>query len=179
MPAAPPASATQVHWAFDRDYLYVAIAAPLTSGASPSAVVERREYDADLSRVDHVHLLLDTDRDYCTAIELAVAADGRTYDRCCGEAEYNPKWHVSVRNDSSHWYAELAIELSELTCTAELADTAWAVSARRWQPTQARRAGRGCAATPPICTAAACCCSNETRLFPIDCEPQRRWLKSK
>ena len=67
---------------------------------------------------------------------MAVAADGRTYDRCCGEAEYNPKWHVSVRNDSSHWYAELAIELSELTCTAELADTAWAVSARRWQPTQ-------------------------------------------
>ena len=123
---------TLIRWGFDREYLYVGIIAP-RSGASP-APVERRGYDADLEAADHLQLTLDTDRDYCTAIELGVSADGRTYDRCCGYAEYNPKWHVSVRSQPQYWSAELAIELADLTCQTELAGTAWAVSARRQQP---------------------------------------------
>lgn len=126
--------ATQIRWAYDHEYLYVGIIAPYSNVAAPLPVVERRGYDADLSGVDHVQLTLDTDRDYCTAIELGIAADGRTYDRCCGCADYNPKWHVSVRSQAGQWTAELAIELDDLTIQTELAGKAWAVSARRLQP---------------------------------------------
>src|SRR5690606_18030596 len=98
---------------------------------------ERRGYDADLAAVDHVQLTLDTDRDYSTAIELGISADGRTYDRCCGYAEYNPKWHVSVQSQPQQWTVELAVELADLTCQTELPGTAWAVSARRLQPSHA------------------------------------------
>ncbi len=126
---------TKIRWAYDREYLYIGISSPHQMGSSPPSVVQRRGYDADLSEVDHVQLVLDTDRDYCTAIELAVSADGRTYDRCCGSSHYNPKWHVSVQSAADSWSAELAIELNELTTQTELPGKAWAVSARRLHPT--------------------------------------------
>jgi hypothetical protein len=65
---------------------------------------------------------------------LAVSADGRTFDRCCGSAEYNPKWHVWVASTADRWTAELAIGLTELTCQPEVAGNAWAISARRPHP---------------------------------------------
>ncbi|MCA9182619.1 MAG: hypothetical protein KDA51_14245, partial [Planctomycetales bacterium] len=126
--------ATQIRWAYDHEYLYVGIISPRPNDDTPLPVAERRGYDADLSGVDHVQLTLDTDRDYCTAIELGIAADGRTYDRCCGCADYNPKWHVSVRSQTGQWTAELAIELDALTTQTDLSGKAWAVSARRLQP---------------------------------------------
>lgn len=132
----PQPAKTLVRWSFDHEYLYVGIVAPRTGG-SPPPPVERRSYDADLEAADHVQLTFDTDRDYYTAIELGIAADGRTYDRCCGYVAYNPKWHVSVRSQPQQWTAELAIELADLTCQSELQGTAWAVSARRLQPNQA------------------------------------------
>ena len=127
---------TYLRWAFDQEYLYIGIVAPRTD-SSPPPLVESRGYDADLEAVDHVQLTLDTDRDYCTAIELGISADGRTYDRCCGYVQYNPKWHVSVRAQPQQWTAELAIELADLTCQTQLPGTAWAVSARRQQPNKA------------------------------------------
>lgn len=133
--AQPQLTKTWVRWSFDHEYLYVGIVAPRTGGGTPP--VERRGYDADLEAVDHVQLTLDTDRDYCTAIELGISADGQTYDRCCGYVAYNPKWHVSIQSQPQQWTAELAIELADLTCQTELPGTAWAVSARRLQPNQA------------------------------------------
>jgi len=125
---------TSVLWAYDQQYLYVAIDCPHQTTLPPVSIVQRRGYDADLRQVDHVQVLLDTDRDYCTAIELAVSADGRTFDRCCGAAEYNPKWHVCVASTEDKWTAELAIPLTELTCQPEVTGNAWAVSVRRPHP---------------------------------------------
>ncbi len=133
--AAAPQPDTMLRWSYDRDYLYVCISSPHQPGSAAPNVVQQRGYDADLSDVDHVHLLLDTDRDYCTAVELAIAADGRTYDRCCGDAQYNPKWHVCVQTNANNWTAEMAIALNELTTRTNVAGEAWAVSARRLHPT--------------------------------------------
>jgi photosystem II stability/assembly factor-like uncharacterized protein len=133
-PGAEALPDTTVLWAYDQQYLYVAIDCPHQPTLSPVAIAQRRNYDADLRHVDHVQLLLDTDRDYCTAIELAVSADGRTFDRCCGYAQYNPKWHVSVASTTDKWTAELAIALTELTCQPQVSGNAWAVSARRPHP---------------------------------------------
>lgn len=123
-----------VRWAYDADYLYLAIDCPRDSSLPPEVPAASRDYDADLSGSDHLHLLLDTDRDYCTAIELAVSADGRTYDRCMGFSEYDPKWHVLVSPKAERWTAEIAIELRSLTTRTDLAGSAWSVSARRLNP---------------------------------------------
>ena len=130
--ASPPPPAT-IRWAYDANYLYIAIDCPHQAGTVPAAPAQHREYDADLNQVDHVHLLLDTDRDYNTAVELAVSADGRTYDRCCGASEFNPKWHVSVASHAATWTAEVAIAVDQLT-TQALPQQAWAISARRQHP---------------------------------------------
>jgi hypothetical protein len=123
-----------IRWGYDASYLYFGIEVPRVEGSAAQKLVERREYDSELSLVDHIHIWLDTDRDYSTAIELAVSEDGRTYDRCCGDKSYNPKWHVSVRPESNRWTAEVAIELPQLTQETMLAGSAWAVSASRKHP---------------------------------------------
>lgn len=151
-------SATQIRWAYDPEYLYVGIVVP-SSVAQATPVVQHREYDADLQGVDHVHLLLDTDRDYCTAVELAIAADGRTFDRCCGYREYNPKWHVSVGSQSEQWTAELAIRLDDLTGHDRLWGRLGRIGAD-CVPTELLRAGRDCELTRPIFTRVVCCSSN-------------------
>ncbi len=133
-PADATGQSTRVRWAFDDSYLYIGLDCQHHGQSGPAQVVGRREYDSDLGGLDHVQFTLDTNRDYCTAIELAVSADGRTYDRCCGFAAYNPKWHVFVHPSLNHWTAEIAIELDSLTTRTALAGSAWAVSVRRNNP---------------------------------------------
>ncbi len=123
-----------LRWAFDSQYLYIGVSCPHSKDSQSYRMADRREYDADLTGVDHVQITIDTDRDYCTAIDMAVSADGRTFDRCCGLAEYNPKWHVFVKSSDLGWTAEVAIELDSLTLDSQLDGKAWAVSARRFDP---------------------------------------------
>lgn len=125
----------KIRWAFDQRYLYIGIECEKPSGASALPVQRIRNYDSDISGQDHVHLMLDTDRDYLSAIELGVAEDGRTFDRCAGMPEFNPKWHVSVDSQSERWTAEVAVELAHLTRRENIAGDAWAISARRLRPT--------------------------------------------
>ncbi len=121
---------TKLAWAYDANYLYVAIECPRVGNLVPT-VAKVRQYDADLSPFDHIQLVLDTDRDYSSVIELGIAENGLTYDRCCGFPAFNPKWHVMVKPDATRWRAEIAIELTELTTAATVEAGAWAVSARR------------------------------------------------
>lgn len=132
--APPPDHQTTLRFAADSEYLYVAIDAPVTSGTKIPAAHRQRGYDADLSGVDHVELLLDTDRDYSTAVHLGIAADGRTFDRCDGSEAYNPRWFVAHSASGHRWTAELAIRLDNLTLLPPAPGDAWAVTARRTGP---------------------------------------------
>jgi hypothetical protein len=127
---------TMIAWAFDADYLYVATDSPRDPTKPATELASERHYDADLSALDHVHLVLDTDRDYNTAVEYSIAENGLTAERCCDFASYNPRWHVCVRPGVEHWVAEIAIPLSTLTASPAVAGTAWALSARRVIPGQ-------------------------------------------
>ncbi len=123
-----------IHWALDEEYLYLAFDCPVEDASQLKPLVAQRDYDSDIRDVDHVELLLDTDRDYAVGIQIAVAEDGRTFDRCGGNPSYNPKWYVAVAHHARSWSAEIAIPLSELT-TASFEDLdAWAVAARRTNP---------------------------------------------
>ncbi len=129
--AAPTSS---LRWCYDDEYLYIAIECDRDPSRTVIEPATTRTYDAVLDDLDHVHLVLDTDRDYNTAIELAVAENGQTYDRCCGISAFNPKWHVFVHPQAERWTAEIAISLSELTQVPALAGRAWCMSARRLIP---------------------------------------------
>ncbi len=122
-----------VRWSFDERYLYIAIDSPRDEKATIHGPARLRKYDSDLNAVDHVHLLLDTDRDYASAIELGVSAAGETFDRCCEMIQYNPQYSVAVPSSppQDRWVAEIAIRLSDLTTQSELTGQAWAVSAHR------------------------------------------------
>lgn len=120
-----------VRWAYDQRYLYIAIQCPKPEGSARVPVQRIRTYDSDLSAQDHVELVLDTDRDYVSTIQLAIGEDGRTYDRCCGQQKFDPKWHVFVDSSAASWTAEIAVDLRYLTTDKNLVAGAWAVSARR------------------------------------------------
>ncbi len=127
---ADPGSQSKITWAYDDRYLYIAIECRRVD-RDARELVASRNYDAEISHLDHIQLTLDTDRDYSSVIELGIAENGQTYDRCCGYSSYNPKWHVMVKPDVDQWRAEVAIELAELTTASSLEGGAWAVSARR------------------------------------------------
>ncbi len=122
-----------VRWSFDDRYLYIAIDSPRDGKAVSHQASRLRKYDSDLGATDYVHLLLDTDRDYASAIELGVSSEGDTFDRCCEMVQYNPQYSVAVPATpaSDRWVAEIAIRLSDLTTKPELSGQAWAVSAHR------------------------------------------------
>jgi photosystem II stability/assembly factor-like uncharacterized protein len=122
-----------VRWSFDDKYLYIAIDSPREDSSNLNRAPKLRKYDSDLEAADHIHLVLDTDRDYASAIELGVSSDGETFDRCCGMPQYNPQYAVAVPDAPlpERWVAEIAIPISDLTTKADLTSQAWAVSAHR------------------------------------------------
>jgi hypothetical protein len=135
-PDVATASATSVRWAYDDQYLYIGIDSPRSVSGAASSTKRPRKYDSDLRASDYIQLLLDTDRDYTSAIELGVSAEGETFDRLCGLVNYNPKWHVAVSDAvaTHRWTAEIAVRLTDLTTRTDLAGRAWALSAYRRSP---------------------------------------------
>lgn len=133
-PQAAP-SPTTARFAYDAEYLYVLLRCPLVSGpTAPDASQGPRQYDMQLDGTDHVQLVLDTDRDYASACELAVNQAGHTFDRCCRASQWNPQWYVAVHQDTTAWSAELAIKLSDLSTAPTVSGRAWAISAFRYLP---------------------------------------------
>lgn len=122
---------TTVQWTYDQDYLYIAFQCPVAPQHRFAALRTKRSFDADLESLDHVRIRLDTDRDYHSWIELAVAEDGQTYDRCLGIPAFNPKWHVYAGQSKDAWFAEIAIEISDLIQKQDLQDSTWAVHLER------------------------------------------------
>jgi photosystem II stability/assembly factor-like uncharacterized protein len=123
-----------IRWAYDQDYLYLAVKCLNASIDGSNQPPSQRYYDADLTELDHVELTIDTDRDYSTALEIAVAENGLTYERCAGFAAYNPKWYVHVTPSAGQWRAEIAIPLSQLTRQGVQKGSVWSISARRRRP---------------------------------------------
>ena len=128
-----PTGGATVRWSYDDRYLYIGIDAPLDSQTAAAKPPKLRKYDSDLSTADYLHFTFDTDRDYSSAIELAVSASGLTFDRCCDFVSYNPRYSVAVpeQPQGGRWTAEIAIQIADMTTQTSLTGRAWAVSSRR------------------------------------------------
>lgn len=124
---------SSIRWAYDHQYLYMGIACQHLEDKPTAEPPRTRTYDSDLSQNDHLEIVLDVDRDYQSAIQLGIAKDGRTFDRCCGNQAFNPKWHVFVKQTQDEWIAEIAIEAKYLTTEKDLVGKSWGASVRRRQ----------------------------------------------
>lgn len=133
-PAQLSASDSKVTFAYDEQYLYVAIHCDKQAHLDYDPAEGNRTYDADLAEHDRVRLLVDVERDYTTYFELVVDHRGWTNDACWGDSSWNPKWFVAAGGDAEHWTAEAAIPWAELATTPPTTGAAWAVACERVLP---------------------------------------------
>lgn len=124
---------TQVMFAYDQEFLYVAMRCKHPRGQGQPPIKGRRR-DAELGAYDRVSLLLDVDRDYATAYHLQVDQRGAVREECWGDPGWNPRWFVAVRGEEDAWQLEAAIPLAELTTDRLELGHAWAFNVVRVLP---------------------------------------------
>lgn len=134
-PAAKP-QAVGGRFAYDSEYLYLAIAVEREEEVAYEADERPRKRDAELSKFDRVRLLLDIDRDYASSYELTIDHRGWTADACWGDATWNPEWFVAADSSDTHWQIEAAVSWDSLVETPPTAGDAWAVRFERLLPEQ-------------------------------------------
>lgn len=129
------ASHSMVMFAYDNEFLYVAVSAPRATGTpSDRPQTSGRQHDADLSRHDRLSIRLDIDRDYSTWYEFQVDQRGWTAECCWEDRRWNPTWYVAADADKTDWRIEAAIPWNELTPTPPQRGTIYAVSILRTIP---------------------------------------------
>jgi hypothetical protein len=125
--------ATEAMFAYDQEFLYVALKCKHPAGQRVEPV-KPRPRDADLDLFDRVGILIDLDRDYTTAFHLEVDQRGCVRDSCWGDRGWNPRWFVAVHSVTDGWQIEAAIPLGELTSEKIGQQTAWAFNVVRILP---------------------------------------------
>ncbi len=143
------ANSTQIKWARDGKFLYLAIRCRKLAGETYASEKLPRSYDADLVGQDHVRISLDLDRDYATCYQFSVDHRGQTADRCWLDTSWNPRWFVASSSDDNFWTIELAIPWSELTDKPPQPHDAWALAVDRISATGQSTGWVGPAAKDP------------------------------
>lgn len=128
-------NSTEAWFAYDQQFLYVALRCKHPTGKSAAPVKERTR-DADLEAFDRVSILLDLDRDYSTYFHLQVDQRGCVREDCWGDLNWNPRWFVAIKTTEDSWTIEAAIPLAELTKESVALNSAWAVNVVRVLPGQ-------------------------------------------
>ncbi len=134
-PISLAADSTQIKFARDAAFLYLAVRCQKLDHTRYVADKFPRAYDANLTEQDHVRLLLDLDRDYATCFQLSIDHRGQTADACWHDDTWNPRWFVAASSDESFWTIEAAIPWTELTNTPPPSRTVWALAVNRQTPT--------------------------------------------
>ena len=124
----------EVRFAYDADYLFVAVRCRRAAGVRYPPAAGPRPRDSDLSAFDRVEILLDVDRNYGTYYRFAVDHRGFTAEDCWGDRSWDPTWYVAAGEDDTSWTAEVAIPLSELTGRPPRSGTAWGLGVQRTVP---------------------------------------------
>jgi photosystem II stability/assembly factor-like uncharacterized protein len=124
---------TEVHFAYDHDFLYVSLKCT-HSANSYTPPVKPRTRDADLRGHDRVSILLDLDRDYCTCYHLQIDQRGCVCEDCWRDRTWDPRWFVAVHSEPTCWIVEAAIPLVALTSDGITAGRTWACNVVRVLP---------------------------------------------
>lgn len=131
--ALPSAGRTQhLRFAYDRDYVYVAITCP-SDQLHPDSRVDGRSStirDDDLTDTDRMQLSIDIDRDLLTAMQLQVSDARRTHDAIDGLPRWSPTWYVASKRSDDQLSFEIAILRRDLVDLPIHAGESWYVSAK-------------------------------------------------
>ncbi|MBX9622777.1 MAG: hypothetical protein K2X82_03090 [Gemmataceae bacterium] len=130
---ADDAYKTEARFAYDGQFVYVAVSCSHPAGKAVPAAGKRGR-DADLSGHDRVDIVLDLDRDYQTYYRFQVDHRGCLAEDCWGDGTWNPKYFVAFTPSETGWCAEYAIPVVELTGDRPTAGRAWAVNVVRVVP---------------------------------------------
>ena len=90
--------------------------------------------DKMLPFMDRVVIRLDMDRDYTTAYQFEIGADGSALDSCWNDNSWNPAWFFKVKELENSWNAEIAIPWSSLVGSPITNGKSWAVNVGRISP---------------------------------------------
>jgi hypothetical protein len=142
------AEGTRASFAFDDEFLYIAVVCKHPTGMKKEKV-DKRHYDMNLKASDRVSIMIDLDRDYQTYYQLQIDQRGAVADDCWGDSTWNPKWFVAVNAEDTGWTAEVAIPLSELTGETVTIGKLWAVNVVRTIPSRGVQAWSGPAGATP------------------------------
>jgi len=129
---------SSLKFAYDDEYLYIAIRQKRSSGVQLS-IPDARTRDDELTDFSRMEIRIDVDRDYASAYQFVVDERGCCHDSLWRDPQtndplFNPKWYIASTRSASHWTAEIAIPLNELVDTADEnmtvgKDTAWIIDA--------------------------------------------------
>jgi len=125
---------TTIHWAYDKQYLYLAVRCEKAAEADYPRSQSPRGRDPDLTMRDRVEFLIDVDRDYATYYQLTIDHRGFAADACWEDPSWNPTWYVAQRENQLEWTVEAAVPLADMTNQAVEPGRAWAVGVQRIVP---------------------------------------------
>jgi hypothetical protein len=123
---------TEVRFAYDHEFLYVAVR--FRGGASEPLEESSRPRDPDLSNRDRVEIRLDLDRDYQTAYRFTLDRRGWGAESCWNTTSWNPTWYIARAEEGGFRRIEAAIPLEELADSFPQSRTVWALSLTRIVP---------------------------------------------
>jgi photosystem II stability/assembly factor-like uncharacterized protein len=129
----PPLTTAAV-LAFDDEFLYFAVSCQKAPGLTYASDSKPRVADEDLSREDHITLLIDIDRDYASYWQLSFDHRGRPAESCFGDSTWNPQWYLAAGGDEHYWTVEAAIPLAELASKKSAAGDLWSANLQRVIP---------------------------------------------
>jgi hypothetical protein len=130
---APSSSSTQVRWAYDAQFLYLAVQADKIATLTypgPGAV-RRRD---DVLEGDRVDVYLDVDRDGVTYWHLSIDHRGRARESLNDDISWNPQWYIAATEDESTWSIEAAIALESLCQQTSMTGQSWCLGIQRIMP---------------------------------------------
>ena len=130
-------------FAHDDNFLYVGIRVkspnPEASNLHdlPTTGNPLRGHDRDLSRLEHLNLIIDIDRDYSSVYRFRIDPRGWIDDLCWEDTTWDPRWFVASRRSGDWWEVELAIPLSMVSSEKISHGKAWAIGISHHSPFQA------------------------------------------
>jgi photosystem II stability/assembly factor-like uncharacterized protein len=130
--ALTQAAETNVRFSYDDEFVYVAFQSSddqIRPDVS-ATVAAQRSRDLDLSGVDRLQLMIDTDRDLLTSFQFFVSGSGQTNDSIDGNLAWNPTWYRQVHRADGRIAFEMAILRRELADLPIHAGESWYVSAQ-------------------------------------------------
>ncbi len=117
--------------ASDSEYLYLAFIAPNDPTFDYSTNHRQRISDSRSDQIDRFEFQIDTDRDYQTSLNFVVDFRGWVSDSQGTNSGWDPEWFAVTKRYKSHWVAEIAIPLNQLSQIKPAQGDAWSVTFSR------------------------------------------------